>query len=149
LGLLPTDIFEADQEFGAMLLQNRPDIYNGYRAWAEIVVSWMEGKGPDMMPWNSDKEQNMSKLQQWAINWAKDIATPWAEEIAYRAGKRNESNITGKVLFYIGVPICKVVGVWQKVFGPSKKPAGWIKGASLIILFTILKAIVSIGNKLK
>lgn len=145
LGLMDKEIYEADQAFGAQLVQVRPDIYNGYRAWAEIVVDWMSGSGPKMMPWMSDEEFSVS-AQRWSIAWAKDIATPWAEHMAYKMGKVNKDNLTGRMITVAGVPICKAVGVWQRIIGPSKKPAGFGKGLMLIPIFVLFKLIASTGK---
>ena len=144
LGLLEKTVFEADQAFGAKLVQERPDIYNGYRAWAEIVVDWMEGRGPNMLPWLGKHGQEITK--QWAINWAHDIATPWAEEMAFEMGKHPIGSITGKLLTAAGLPICKTIGLWQRYVGPSKKPAGFIKGASLVAIFVMFKTVVEFGR---
>lgn len=149
LGFLPKDIYEADQAFGAKLLEEYPDIYNGYRAWAEIVVDWMQASGPNMMFWIRDNEYRMHRQVKWSTEWAKQIAEPWAEEMAYRMGTRETGNNIGKALMLIGIPISKVVGVWQRVVGPSKKPAGLIKGSMLVAVFCLLKAIVTVGNILK
>jgi hypothetical protein len=106
----------------------------------------MSAKGPNVMPWVLDNEMRMHKLVKWSTKWAQEIATPWAEEIAYRAGYATQGNAVGKVLMAIGVPISKTVGIWQRVFGPSKKPAGMIKGMALVAIFAVLKGIVVIGN---
>ena len=147
LGLMTKEIYLADQAFGANLVERSPDIYNGYRAWAEIVVDWMDGRGPKMMPWMTDEEFS-SAAKKWATSWAVDIATPWAEEMAYQMGERLIDNPTGKAIMLIGTPICKVVGVWQRWFGPSKKPAGFGKGLMLIPVFVLLKAVAGIGKLL-
>lgn len=147
LGLMNEDIYLADQAFGADLVTRSPDIYNGYRAWAEIVVDWMEGTGPNMMPWAGRRGQETTK--QWAISWAEDIATPWAEEMAHAMGKRRTSNATGKIIAALGMPICKAVGVWNRVFGPSKRPAGFSKGLMLIPVFVALKLVAVIGKLFK
>lgn len=149
LGILPKDIYQADQEFGAWLVENHPDIYNGYRAWAEIVVDWMEAKGPKIMFWIRDEEMRLHRSVKWSTQWAEDIALPWAEEIAFRAGKRATGNNTGKALMMLGVPISKAVGVWQRVFGPSKKPAGLVKGFLLVGVFCALRGVVAVGNYLQ
>jgi len=136
LGMLPENIYSADQLFGAKLVETRPDIYNGYRAWAEIVVDWMNGS-------------NGPNIQRWALSWAKDIATPWAEHMAYKMNILDKDNLIGRCLSTVGMPICKVVGIWQRKFGPSQKPVGVLKQISLIGIFTIFKTIVAIGNLLK
>ena len=148
LGLMSTDIYLADQAFGAELLQTRPDIYNGYRAWAEIVVDWMSGQGPKMMPWMSD-EQFGHAAQRWSTSWAQDIATPWAQHMAYKMGVVEKDNVTGRMITLVGIPICKAVGVWQRIFGASEKPAGFVKGAMLVPVFVAFKIVACIGRLLE
>jgi hypothetical protein len=133
LGLMSKEIYEADQAFGAELVKRSPDIYNGYRAWAEIVVDWMNG-------------QSGTRIQSWAISWAQDIATPWAEHMAYKMGTLNNDNLTGRWISHAGIPICKAVGVWQRVFGSSKKPAGFGKGLMLIPVFIMFKLVAELGR---
>ena len=145
LGLMSKEIYLADQAFGAELVKSHPDIYNGYRAWAEIVVDWMDGRGPKMMPWMTDEEFSQS-IKKWSIKWAQDIATPWAEEMAYQMKESMLPNNTGKAIMAIGTPICKIVGVWQRVVGPSKKPAGFGKGLMLIPVFVLLKLVAELGR---
>jgi hypothetical protein len=145
LGLMKRGIFEADQAFGQRLIETNPDIYNGYRAWAEIVVDWMEGKGPKMMPWMSDEEFSAA-AKKWSTTWAYDIATPWAEEMAYIMGEKETGSLTGKMIMGFGIPICKVVGVWQRWFGPSKKEPGFIKGAALVAIFVMFKTVAELGR---
>ena len=145
LGLMKKNIFEADQAFGERLQETNPDIYNGYRAWAEIVVDWMDGKGPKMMPWMSDEEFSAA-AKKWSITWAHDIATPWAEEMAYLMGEKETGSLTGKMMFAFGTPICKVIGVWQRWFGPSKKEPGFLKGAALVVIFVMFKLVAELGR---
>ena len=145
IGLMKQSIFEADQAFGERLQETNPDIYNGYRAWAEIVVDWMDGKGPKMMPWMSDEEFSVA-AKKWSITWAYDIATPWAEEMAYLMGEKETGSLTGKMMFAFGTPICKVIGVWQRWFGPSKKEPGFLKGAALVVIFVMFKLIAELGR---
>jgi len=145
LGLMSRDIYLADQAFGAELLRTRPDIYNGYRAWAEIVVDWMSGQGPKMMPWMTDEEFGKS-AQRWSTSWAQDIATPWAEHMAYKMGAVEKDNVTGRMITLVGIPICKLVGVWRHIFGESKQPAGFGKGILLIPVFVLLYSIAKCGQ---
>ena len=148
LGMMSTDIYLADQAFGAELLATRPDIYNGYRAWAEIVVDWMSGQGPKMMPWMSD-EQFGHAAQRWSTSWAQDIATPWAQHMAYKMGVVEKDNVTGRMITLVGIPICKAVGVWQRIFGASEKPAGFVKGAMLVPVFVAFKIVACVGRLLE
>jgi hypothetical protein len=105
----------------------------------------MSGQGPMMMPWMS-KEKFASAAKAWSIGWAQDIATPWAEHMAHKMGKLEKDNLTGRMITAAGVPICKAVGVWQRIFGPSKRPAGFVKGAMLIPVFVLFKLIVKLGK---
>ena len=148
LGLLDHTIYEADQAFGAELLSTHPDIYNGYRAWAEIVVDWMSGQGPMMMPWMS-KEKFASAAQTWSVTWAQDIATPWAEHMAYKMGVINKDNLTGRMISIVGTPVCKAVGMWQRLWGTSKSPAGFFTGLLLIPVFVLFKSISVLGKLLE
>jgi hypothetical protein len=145
LGLMDKDIYLADQAFGAKLLETNPDIYNGYRAWAEIVVDWMSGQGPKMMPWMSAEEFSVA-ARNWSISWAQDIATPWAEEMAFVMGQKEKGSLTGKMITAAGIPICKAVGVWQRWFGPSKTAPGFGKGLALIAIFIMFKLVSELGK---
>ena len=145
LGLMSRDIYLADQAFGRDLLRTRPDIYNGYRAWAEIVVDWMSGQGPKMMPWQTDQRFSAA-AKSWATQWAQIIATPWAEHMAYKMHQRATDNVTGKIIAWTGTPICKVVGMWRRIFGASKQPAGFGKGLMLIPVFVLLYLIAKCGQ---
>lgn len=145
LGLMPQDLYEADQRFGERLRETNPDIYYGYIAWAQIAVDWMNGQGPKMMPWMTDEKFSVA-AKTWSVNWTYDIVMPWAKEMAYQIGAKPKGSTTGKVIMLVGNPICKVIGVWQRWFGPSKKPAGIIKGALLILIIAIFKLIATIGN---
>ena len=147
LGMMPRNIFEADQRFGEILIKTDPDLYNGYVAWAQIVVDWMDGNGPVVNFWDTPENQKQN-LSKWATNWAYDIATPWAEYMAFKMGELDYLNKTGLVLHKVGGALSKVVGIWNKVFGKSNKPAGLITGFSLVGIFVILKGIVTIGKLL-
>jgi hypothetical protein len=145
IGLMKQSIFEADQAFGEHLIKTNPDIYYGYRAWAEIVVDWMDGKGPKMMPWMTDEDFSVA-AKKWSTTWAYDIATPWAEEMAYMMGEKEFGSLTGKMIMAFGIPICKVIGVWQRLFGSSKKKPGFIKGAGLVVIFVGFKLVAELGR---
>ena len=44
---------------------NVPEIESAYRAWAEVVVDWMSGEGPQMMFWIRDAEQRKQAQITW------------------------------------------------------------------------------------
>jgi hypothetical protein len=66
--------------------------------------------------------------------------------MAYKMGKKTSSSLTGRMITVAGVPICKLVGVWQRAFGPSKKPAGFGKGLMLIPVFILFKIVAELGR---
>lgn len=144
LGYLPAHVYDADQEFGEKLVETHPDIYNGYVAWAQVVVDWMEGNGPQCMIWIRDEQKRKETQQKLAIAWARKIATPWAVHMAYVMGVESKDSITGKVLMGVGAPISKVIGWWQRKFGESKKEPGIFKGYALWIIFAILRFVVAV-----
>jgi hypothetical protein len=108
----------------------------------------MSGHGPKMMPWMSD-EQFGHAAQRWSTSWAQDIATPWAEHMAYKMGAVEKDNVTGRMITLVGIPICKAVGVWQRLFGASDKPAGFVKGAMLVPVFVAFKIVACVGRLLE
>lgn len=142
LGYLPREIYELDQEFGKLLVEKSPDTYYGYIAWAQTVVDWMEGNGPQCMFWIRDSEKRKQAQVYLSTKWAREIATPWASHMAYLMGNENEKNVAGKVLMAVGKPICKVIGMWQRWFGKSDQPTGLFKGFLLWGIFAILRFIV-------
>ena len=68
--------------------------------------------------------------------------------MAYEMGTTKTDNRIGKTLMAIGRPISKVVGMWQRRFGKNTNPAGFGTGLVLIGIFTILRAVVALGNLL-
>lgn len=140
LGLLGKDVYEADQEFGKYLIESDPEVYEGYVAWAETVVDWMEGRVPHIPFLDRDR------AQAWAIGSAMTIATPWAEHLAYKMGVLEADNRAGKFLMTVGRPISKAIGKWQRWFGKSSKPIGYFKMALMAAVFTALKLTVEAIN---
>lgn len=118
LGYLPHDIFVADQKFGEQLRDNDPEAYYGYIKWARIVVDWMDGKGPQCMFWIRDPEKRAEAQKHLAIKWARRIATPWANHMAYIMGIRTEDSRAGRMIMKTGLFVSRVVG---KLFKDQKQ----------------------------
>lgn len=95
LGKMPTEIYEADQAFGAILVQDSPETYNGYVCWAQPVVRWM---GRD--DW----------FGKFVIFAAYHIATPWSKAMAQEMGVKVESGWFGRFLMKQGLKVCRVIG---------------------------------------
>lgn len=137
LGFFEDDVNVADQAFGRELQEKHPIIYQGYVAWAQTVVDWMEGNGPRCIPFISD--QTISKI---TIKYLDKLARPWAEEMAYIMGVRKESNLAGKILMGVGLPICWVVGrLGFKPVAKSSLLRGYaVWGICTVLLVTSLAA---------
>jgi hypothetical protein len=91
-GLMNKAIYEADETFGEMLHQRYPIVLAGYQAWARPVVGYM-------------------KRSKSFTNFVNTIAKPWSYEMAHLMGKREKGDLIGKVLMYIGLVICLLVGM--------------------------------------
>ena len=95
LGKMPREIYEADQAFGAILVQDSPETYNGYVCWAQPVVRWM---GRD--DW----------FGKFVVFAAYHIATPWSKAMAQEMGVKVESGWFGRFLMKQGLKVCRVIG---------------------------------------
>ena len=137
MGLLPFDIFAADQAYGAKLAITNPDIVKGYHTWAQVVVDWMNGdeNAPNVMPWIRDDKVRIERTRNWAIRWAQAIATPWAIQMAYEMGVREKGSKLGKFLMHVGYPISSMVA-----------KSGKVNPYLMLAIFGLLKIIVSIGG---
>lgn len=116
LGYLPRDVFLADQAYGAKMMAEDPIAYEGYRLWADVVVDWMDGKGPDFMFWIKDKKVRAKKQQEYIIKLVRTIAASWAYHLAYKQGVIEKDNTLGKVMLNVGVPICRAIGYLNRKF---------------------------------
>ncbi len=56
----------------------------------------------------SNSGQRRPKSRTHVVNY---FAKPWSYEMAYRMGKRSEGDIFGKILMFIGIPICELLGM--------------------------------------
>lgn len=147
LGLIPKDIFEADQKFGKYLIENDPDVYTGYIGWAEIMVNWMDGqgKGPKLWKalfWIKDEQAQIKKWRDWIIKYTCYGGIPWAEEMARRMGVRETSPLAGKFMMTVGLPICRTIGKFRRWFGEPKNPPGVIKGLTLLTVLNSMYVVV-------
>jgi hypothetical protein len=81
-GLMSEDIYRKDVVFGQ---KQSPKVIKGYHLWAKPLVKLMQ------------KSTLVTKI----VNI---FAQPWSKEMAYG------NNKVGKVLMFIGLPICRVLG---------------------------------------
>lgn len=95
LGKMPTEIYEADQAFGAMLVKESPETYYGYVRWAQHVVRWMS------------RDDLFGKF---VVACAYAIATPWSIAMAQEMGLKVKSNWFGRFLLKRGLQFCQMIG---------------------------------------
>ena len=99
LGLMPKNIYEADQAFGLKLVNESPETYYGYVRWAKHIVSLM---GRDDL------------LGKTTVFCAYHIATPWSIAMAEEMGQPVKASWFGKFLMKRGLQFCKLVGSGNK-----------------------------------
>jgi hypothetical protein len=138
LGYLPDNIYAADELFGEWLRENDPYAYYGYVKWASVVVDWMESDGPQCMFWIRDKDKRGQAQRELAINWARRIATPWAEHMAYKMGVGETDNRAGRLIMTTGMWISRLIGKYTKTTEPSKSVAlGYIMWATFGVFWLL------------
>jgi hypothetical protein len=141
LGFFEDDINTADQAFGRYLRDSHPEVFNGYLAWAQTVVDWMEGHGPKVIPFIS-KETHSRIERELTIKYLNKLARPWAEEMAYMMGVREKSSLAGKIIMTVGLPMCWVIGKlgFKPVVESSKLRGYAVWGICTVLLLTSLIA---------
>lgn len=120
LGYLPEHIYAADELFGEYLREHDPEAYYGYIRWASVVVDWMDKDGPQCMFWIRDKEKRGQAQRDLAISWARRIATPWAQHMAYKMGVEKEDSRAGRAIMKTGLFISRMIGKFSKADKPTK-----------------------------
>ena len=138
LGYLPDHIYAADELFGEHLRENDPEAYYGYIRWASVVVDWMEKDGPQCMFWIRDKEKRGQAQRNLAISWARRIATPWAQHMAYKMGVEKEDSRAGRAIMKTGLVISRLIGKFSKADKPTKSVATGYAMWAVFGLFYIL-----------
>jgi hypothetical protein len=114
MGLMDKTIFKADQDFGNILMQSDPKVYQGYVRWAQYIVDRMDGQGTSYMFWIKDKEIRRQKEIKFVTKWAHKIATPWSIHMAYLMGVVKEDDVVGKIIMNIGKKFCKLAYFFPK-----------------------------------
>ena len=144
LGYLPQEVYTADQKFGEWLRENDPYAYFGYVKWASVVVEWMDKEGPQCMFWIRDKKARGEKQKALAISWAKRIATPWAQHMAYRMGTLPEDSKAGRMIMKFGLWLSRLIGKTTNTTTDTKSVT---LGYSMWTVFGILYILAGIKGK--
>ena len=139
LGYLSDEIYQADERFGHWLRQTDPDAYYGYLKWARVVVDWMSNEGPQCMFWIRDRAERNAEQKAMAVRWARRIATPWAEHMAYKMGVLKQDNRAGRYIMTIGIAVSRLIGKFVKHTNqPTKNVAiGYAMWAMFGLLYVI------------
>jgi len=90
-GLMAADIYKADAAFGVYIREHNPNVIIGYHYLCKPIVKLMQ----------------TSKTITTIVNI---FAKPWSHEMAYQVGAKQESNMIGRIIMSIGIPICALVG---------------------------------------
>ena len=88
-GLMPQDIYEADELYGDKVYETDPDLMKGYWLWASTAVDFCR------------------KYPMWTKALYYTLGRPWAEHMAFLMGKRKKDNPFGKILMDMGSFITK------------------------------------------
>jgi len=83
-GLMPEDIYEADELYGEFVYENDPELMKGYWIWATTAVDFCRA------------HPIFTKVLY------KTLGKPWSEHMAFLVGKRKNDNNFGKLLMDIG-----------------------------------------------
>lgn len=91
-GILSAEVLAADEAFGRTMPRN---VVVGYHTWARPFTKLMR----------------RNKIANYV---GRILGTAWANEMAYRVGvKSAKSNLFGKILLWIGAPICGFIGAMK------------------------------------
>lgn len=90
-GLMPDNIYLADNKFGKYMIRNHPNIIRGYWIWASPVVKWMQNN-----PTGSKIFYNF-------------IVKHWSEHMAYRMNVLEKDNKFGNFIHIVGTKFSKFV----------------------------------------
>lgn len=92
-GLMPQEIYFLDEAFGDVLGLRDPAALRGYQRWAQPIA---------------DRMRTSPRLTKWA----RRIAWPWVEQMAYdmSAGRHGRDTLTGRFMMWAGLPLCRLIG---------------------------------------
>jgi hypothetical protein len=93
-------IRSADQKFGDMIWETRPEVMIGYHYWALGIVEKMK------------KSRSFTKAVWF-------FAKPWSEQMAFEMGALKKGNPIGKFLMEIGIFFSGIIG---KIIAKKKLP---------------------------
>ena len=146
IGMMPYDIFVADQAYGEWLRVNDRDVFRGYIRWAKNVTAWIDGGGMNFMFWIRDDEVRKAKQKEITTKWAYKIATPWSKHMAYLMGAVQTDNDVGRIIMKIGRPVCKLVFMLPKKRVLPDFVAAWAMWGLCLGSYWVARSIVSVNK---
>ena len=90
-GFMRDEIRNADEMFGRMIIETRPEVMIGYHTWALPIVDLM-------------KKSKLFTRLVWFV------AKPWAYQMAYEMGVRKQGSFVGKILMNFGIWASGIIG---------------------------------------
>lgn len=113
LGYMEKEIFEYDQAYGLWLYQNDFMAYYGYRAWADVIIKYVNGHGQPMLTkllfWKTPDAQHQLS-QQIAILLARIMGGAFSKELARRAGYNIPFSFSRWLCITSGLAVTKTFG---------------------------------------
>ena len=97
LGYLDKDVWILDEQFGDIVEREDPTLLEGYHAWAQPMIEWME------------EGSLLSKVYLHA--WVIPFTRCWAQHIAHKMEpETHKDSLIGKIMYNAGVPISRFIG---------------------------------------
>jgi hypothetical protein len=90
-GFMSDYIRDADQRYGDMIMETRPEVMLGYHYWALPIVNLM-------------KKSRAFTTLVWFV------AKPWSHQMAYEMGAMQKGNWIGKSLMQVGILFSGIIG---------------------------------------
>lgn len=97
-GYMSPELMLSDMNFAQEYVEKHPIIRNGYDVIGPLMASLMESS------------KTVTEI-------AKHLVIPWAEEMAYQGGYRNQGNEFGAWAMSVGSAICAMVGAAFTIWG--------------------------------
>jgi hypothetical protein len=96
LGLLGSEIYRLDSEYGAILSTQQPEVLIGYRKLATPLADYIQ------------KDTLGARLVRGVVA---PVARAWANEMAHTMQPNTyKGNLLGKIIIRVGYPVCAYVG---------------------------------------
>ena len=127
------EVWSADQAYGRVLRKKDKASYRSYSKLSKICTEWMDGRGPDFMPWIADTAERRLKQKEFATYILYRVCQPWSEHIAYIMGTLNRDNDSGRILISTRLPQRKFSGILTRA-PPTDRNHGFVTAWTILSL---------------